>query len=273
MVKKIKYTLKKRKSIILYGGNSILNIPICIYSNSEVFDVLEIQFEYLSKLFNNTNQKIYLFVDKEYDKETSLKYETILYDNNTTYNKRLTHCISKIKGDYFIITQENDILFKLNKNTILKIIDTMKLNSIDSIELKQQPNCNNIIKVSDILSLSQPDVPYTFNVQPRIWNRNSAIKFFKLVPNKTYKTIENGNVQNIIKSSYKTYSLCSKYQVKSLRQFIQIPEYTFLHITHQGGFLKQNMNNLDKSILDEYNIIYNKYIKSSKRGEKEYVLV
>jgi hypothetical protein len=273
MVKKIKHTLKKRKSSILYGGDSNLNIPICIYSNSQVFDVLEIQFEYLSKLFNNTNQKVYLFVDKPYDKETSLKYETILYDNNTTYNKRLIHCISKIKGDYFIISQENDVLFKFNKNTILKIIETMKVNSIDSVELKQQPKCNNIIKVSDNLSLSQPDPPYTFNVQPRIWNRNSGINFFKSIANKTYKTIENANVQNVIISNYKTHSLCSKHQVKSLRQFVQIPEYIFLHITHQGGFLKQNMNNLDKSILDEYNTIYNKYIKSSKRGEKEYILV
>lgn len=265
---KRKYTSKRKKSFIVHGGNINISIPICIYSNSEVFDILEIQFEYLSKLFNNTNQKIYLFVDKLYDKETNIEYETILYDNNTTYNRRLVNCINKINSDYCILSHESDILFNFDKNTIMQIIDVMKKNKIDSVELKQLSNCNSIISISDTLSLSNPDPERTFNVQPRIWNKNSAINFFKSVSNKTYKQIENANVQSIIKQQYKTYSLCSKNPVKSLRKFIQIPQYIYIHITAGGKFLKQNMDNIDKDIVDEYNIIYNKYIKKSSRGEE-----
>jgi len=265
-----------KRSKVSFGGEHpiVNNIPICIYSHSTVFDVLEIQFEYLSKLFNNEEQKIYLFADKNYDKHTKLKYETILYDDNITYNRRILTCIEKIICEYFIISHESDILFKYNKDIIFKISEIMKQNNIDSVELKQQPNCINKIKVTNELSLTDvTEKDYTFNVQPRLWKRTSSLKFFGSIPNVTYKSIEIGVTQNYIEQNFKTYSLCNTRPVRSLRKFIQIPDYVYIHITSQGGFIKQDMTNVDKFIIDEYNNIHKKYIEKSNRGEKEYILV
>lgn len=266
----------KRSKVSSGGEYPTVNksIPICIYSHSTVFDVLEIQFEYLSKLFNNEEQKIYLFADKNYDKHTKLKYETILYDDNITYNRRILTCIEKIICEYHIISNESDILFKYNKDTIFKISETMEQNNIDSVELKQQPNCKEKIKVTDALSLTDvTEKDYTFNVQPRLWKRTSSIKFFSSIPNVKYDKMENGPTQNYIEQNLKTYSLCHTTPVRSLRKFIQIPDYVYIHITTKGSFMKQDMTNVDKYIIDEYNNIHKKYIEQSKRGEKEYILV
>jgi hypothetical protein len=240
-----------------------INIPICVYSHSSVFDVLKIQFDYMSKIFMNKSQKIYLFVDKKYDNYVSLNYETILYNDKLSYNKRLTHCISYVKHKYFILTHENDILINYNKNTIINLVNIMNLNNIDSIILRHYNNCKKNIKVSDNLSISPV---YNFKVQPRIWKKTSSIELFKSIPNKNYKSIENSNVQEYIKVNQKIYSLCCKNPIQSVLSMATAIDYIYIHITSAGKFFEANTNNVSPIIKKEYINIYNKYIKNSERG-------
>jgi hypothetical protein len=239
------------------------DIPICIYSHSSVFDVLKIQFDYMSKLFMNKPQKIYLFVDKAYDNDVNLNYETILYKDKMPYNKRLTHCISYVNHKYFILTHENDILIGYNKNTIIALVNTMKINNIDSIILRHYNNCKSPIKVSDNLSLSPI---HRFMVQPRIWNKTSSIELFKSIPDKTYKSIENSNVQDYSKNNQKTYTICSAKSIQSILNMSTSPDYIYIHITVEGKFFEANTDKVSTIIKKEYTNIYNKYIKNSERG-------
>jgi hypothetical protein len=259
-----------RKNKKIHGGKQNLDIiPICIYSHSSVEDVLEIQFDYMSKISNMSNQKIYLFIDKPYTKETSLKYQTILYDDNTPYSKRLIKCISEILEPYFILSHENDILVGYDPNTILELKRSMEKNIIDSITLKHFPKCTNLIQVNNSLSLFNPDPDYVFNVQPRLWKKTSALNLFTSIPDKNYKTIESANTESYIKSNQKTYTVCSSTPVKSTRDFIVIPEYKYIHITSGGKFII-NKQKIDKNIEIIYSEIYNRYIKNSRRGTIEY---
>jgi hypothetical protein len=248
----------------MHGGQQKLDaIPICIYSHSSFEDVLEIQFDYISKIPNISNQKIYLFIDKPYTKQTSLKYQTILYDDNTVYSKRLIKCLSEVLEPYIILTHEIDILVEYDPNAMLEIKESMEKNTIDSIDLKHYSRCESLIKVNDSLSFSTPHSIATFNVQPHLWKKSSAINLFMSNDDKNYRSIEDQSVQNYIKSNQKTYSLCSKNPVQSLRDHSVSPEYKFLHITTFEKFITPE-SNLDKSIKLIYDEIYNRYIKNSK---------
>jgi len=257
---------RKNKIKKLHGGKQNQHgIPICIYSHSSVEDVLEIQFDYISKIPNIFNEKIYLFIDKPYSKKINLEYETIIYEDNIPYNKKLLNCISKINEPYFILTHESDIIISYDINTILELKTSMEKNAIDSIVLRHYPNCTNHIKVNNTLSLSNPDPNYVFNVQPRIWKRDSAIKLFSSIPDKTYKTIESSNTESYIKSNQKTYSICSSNPIKSTRDFFVISEYKYIHITSDSKFIG-NTQDIDQNIKLTYDDIYNRYIKNSSRG-------
>jgi hypothetical protein len=267
------YTKKKKtKKYKMLGGQEINNIPICIYTHSDVFDVLEILVEYLHKVFKNTFQKIYIFTNIKYNKETPLIYETILYDDKIPYNKRIAYCLKHIKCEYFIINQESDILVNYSKDTIHKLVDTMKANNIDSIDLKQYESSNKDIKVTDIISITNiNNHPFVFNVQPRLWKLTSATRFYSSVSDKTYKTIESPNVQTYLKTNQNTYGIFSKNTIRSTRNFNVLPEYKYIHITGDGKFMNPNKEHIDISIRETYSNIYNKYIKDSKRGLLSYM--
>jgi hypothetical protein len=259
--KKDKYNSYKHN-----GGQLDNDIPICIYAHSDTFDVLEIQFEYLAKLFNNTSQKIYLFTNKTYNNPTLL-YETKIYNDSLPYNKRILHCINDIKSDYFIISQESDILLNYSKDIIKTLANTMKTNNIDSVDLKQRDGLNNEIKITDTLSLVNiSNEAYTYNVQPRLWKTKSAITFYSKIPDKTYKNIESEDVEKYIKDNQNTYGIYSKNVIFTTRFSSVVPEYTYLHITGQGKYLTLHSKVTDTLVKKEYNNIFNKYMKKSSRG-------
>lgn len=276
MLKKIKYkkftkkrhskkrqTRKYRQS----GGTHIndTNVPLCIYAHSDVFDVLCIQFDYLNKLFSNTSQKIYLFSNKNYDRDTNLKYETILYDDNLPYTKKLELCMQKVKEDYLIFLHEKNILLKYSIDFINQLVNTMKTNNIDSIDLKSRNGCLNNIKVTDTIKLSNlEDKGFTYNAQPRLWKRTSAIKLFSSNQGKSYRESEDNEMQTYIQKNQKTYGLCSDNSIITILGFELIHEFIYMPITHYNKFIIHPIEKIDTLIDSEYKTVYDKYIKDSK---------
>ena len=233
------------------GGSTI---PICIYSHSEYFDILQIQFDYLTKLFKGTGQPIYLFADKNYDKQMELTYKTILYDGNAPYMQRLATCIEQVPEPYFILSQDNDILIKYDAQTISKLMASMKEHAIDSIELKHnEKNKEPKIKVTDTLSIVRhgKEDPYTFCVQPHLWEKGAAKEFYTTNTIKGYRESENNNVQRFAKEHQVTYELFSEKSLQSTcigKAGKVSPEYVFIHVTNSGKFIHNG--NIEKSIVD-----------------------
>lgn len=265
-----KKTHKKRSQ---KGGNKS-SIPILIYSHSDVFDVLKIQLEYFTKLFSNTSQEIYLLSNVPYPNNTSaninLKYTTILYDDNDTYFMRLLSCIREINAPYFIITPESDILLKFDSDVIDKLVNQMQEGKIDSINLQHKHNYKPEIKITDTLSISKMiGNDLVFCVQPRIWNRKSAINLFSALPDKNYKISENQNTQSYIEQNQTTYITHS---VNSMTLpgglLITIPEYCYVHITRKGKFmLCKKYKYVNPYMQKEFDNICNRYINNSKRTQ------
>jgi hypothetical protein len=257
----------------LKGGNSA-SIPIIIYSHSDVFDILKIQLEYFSKLFNNTQHDIYLFSNVPYSDNTStnvnLKYKTILYDDKDPYFTRLLSCIRQINSEYFIITHESYILLKFDNDIINKLVNEMKENKIDSINLQHKNNYKPEIKITDTLSISKmKSNDLAFCVQPRIWNKESAINLFSSLGNKNYKTSEHNNTQSYIDKNQNTYITHSiNYMALPGGVLKTIPEYCYVLITRNGKFmLCKKYDDVNSYVQNEFDNICNRYINNSKRTQ------
>ena len=281
--KKYKHVLSRRAKKYKFKGGNKSSIPIIIYSHSDVFDVLKIQLEYFSKLFSNTTQDIYLFSNIPYPPDTStdikLKYKTILYDDKNPYFTRLLSCIRQIDSPYFIITHESDILLKFDKDIIDKLVNQMKENKIDSINLQHKNNYKKLvnqtedkynpeIKISETLYISKmTDDLFTFCVQPRLWKKESAINLFSALPDKIYTSSETHNVQSYVLKNQITYIFHSINSSKHSNH-TTVPEYSFLHITVAGKFISCKKNdNFEGEAQTEFNNICNKYIKNGKRNQ------
>ena len=255
------------------GGNPI---PICIYSHSSSFDVLQIQVDYLAKLFGGTDQPIYLFIDKPYDKETNLKFTTIQYDDSIPYTKRLLYCIEKVNDPYIIVSHEGDILLKYDAATIQNLVDTMIANQVDSIDLlSQRIECKDTISISDTLSITDiATAKYPYTVQPRLWKTESAKKLYSFIPGKDYKNSEDDHVQAYIRENQKTYGICCTNPILSFgicilheMSFFVSPPYIFLHLTRANKFVRRikDSDKVYQLIAQAQKDIYDKYAESSPR--------
>ena len=267
--KRTRRTRKRRQR----GGSTI---PICIYSHSEFFDILDIQFEYLTKLFKGSQQPIYLFADKNYTKETEFKYTTVLYDNNALYMERIAKCIEQVPAPYCIVSHDNDILIKYNPSFIHSLIETMKQHKIDTIELRHNDNNKEEkIKITDTLYIAPhgKEDSHVFSVQPHIWEKEAAKRFFSANSTKGYRYSENSNVQKYTKENIVTYELVLENSIQSIctvKAGKVSPDYVFIHLTTNGKFTHNG--NAQKTILDplvkaEIDEIQKKYIDSSSRGQ------
>lgn len=261
-------------------------VCLCVYSHSDYFDILKIQIDYIKSL--KIPCDIYLFVNIPFDfsggKRTISKtakrrygsrkrlrggnhekFKTILYDDKVPYFQRLSYCIKQIPSSHLILTHDNDILLQFDIDAINKMIDAMNANNIDAIKLTDDLNVKPEIHIKDTLYISKhsDNDTYVFNVQPRIWRKESALNFYSRFPQKNYRNCETANVQAFSKTQ-RIYVVYDTNIIKS--HYSPTKYYIFMHLTWEGEILqynkKQNVNSL---ITTEYTKVKNKYLKNTTR--------
>jgi hypothetical protein len=182
----------------------------------------------------------------------------------------MSSCIEQLPAEYFILSHENDILLQYDKDAINGLVQAMKDKQIDSIDFKHNKhNGASRDKITDSLyiMLFDPNNPLIFGVQPRLWRKESAIKFFKANPDKTYRSSEDMDVQIYMKLNQKTYELYSTKSIKSWYFGVDrvAPEYMFMHITHDNKFSPKSTPNRYRVVVDpivqkELDAVQQKYI-------------
>jgi hypothetical protein len=260
-------------------------IALCVYSHSEYFDVLKVQMDYILSL--NVPCDIYLFVNTPFNfsggKRTTCKsvkrryrtrkrlrggnmekVKTIIYDDKVPYFQRLSSCIAQVNSTHIILTQDNDILLKVDMDAINKMVDLMNKNNIDSIKLSGYTYVKPELHVKDSLYISTVvDDGFVYSVNPRLWRKESALKLYLKFPDKTYKSSENEDVQKFSKTQ-KTYVMYDTHIIKS--QYSSTKYYTYIHITGDGKIYEYDKKkDVDPIMISEYTKIKNKYFKNTKR--------
>jgi hypothetical protein len=247
-------------------------MDIAIYSHSDFFDILEIQLHCFKKLFADNSINIYLFSDKHCD---FCPYNTLLYNDSLPYASRILSCINQINNNnnYILVLHENDGLIKFDKEFINILLQKMKENNINSLELKQlvEPIIEQIF-VNDSISLSRKIVGYVFSVQPTIWLKSSLVNLLNTFPTATYRTIECPNIHNYIRDNYKAYILNDTQSIQTIWYRV-CKHFIFIHLTSRELLLPCSKNNgLEESIQEEHEKINNQFLSKNKvRGFQPHI--
>ena len=210
-----------------------------IYGNTSYLDVLQIQTDYMVGRGHLT-----LFIDANTKDlgELYSRYDNIVfYNNNDQYAKRLLTCLSKIQDEYFLLIHDIDILINVDNSILTKLRDLVVSNGFDRLDLKYSENkiSSNSIEIDD-LTLVKQDNPqdYIYNVNPSIWKKEALVDLLSSFPYKTYRSIEEMDVQNF-SMKYNVFKIHASNHL-DCGYFKVLNFFKFLHISHGGKLLPLN---------------------------------
>lgn len=270
-----------------------------IYGHTDYLEIINIQTDYFKKYGKTT-----LFINKndlDLDDLYSNYDRVIYYDDynvnnlfSAKYATRLIDCLKQIDDEYFLFSHDIDILINMDEESIDKLYDYMVLNKIDRIDLKQAPNVNSpeaikfdkSLEFKDWASMAPSNMgdgnylikqtnpkDFIYNVNPSIWKRSSLLEILEKFPNKTYRNVEEIDVQNF-STKFNVYKLYTKKPL-DCGYFQCLELYTYLHITHMGKLLKLNKERATEfgqsylDVSDEYvKIIDNYNLRDSIKWRK-----
>lgn len=265
-------------------------IHYVVYTHTEFLDVCNIQTDYLindiKTLIINKNN---LELDSLYSKYDNV----IFYDDSLPYASRLLVLESLVsKYDYILFIHDIDVVIKKDNTVLNKVVELMKSNNIDRVDLQLDGNpvgtinwnehCINIISgevINDRLNVEN-DVylglningDFVYNVNPSIWNLKSFLEILNKYSYLTYRNIEtNSQLQSLMRSEYKTYQLyANNERRRKCGYFVCLDFFEFLHITHGGRFIPLTKEGQHNSLSDfannEYKLIVEKYLKLTSRA-------
>ena len=235
------------------------SFSIAIYTHSDFFDILPIQIDYFLK-HSFQGSKVYLFSDKPY----ASPFENILYDDTLPYASRLLHCIAKVSSSHILILHENDALILYDGSVMNTLIEKMTEHGIDSLEMKHGSNSSDPITVNEDISIGKK-WEYFFCVQPTIWNRERLSALLDKFRDKSYRLIEQDDVQTYVRETYRTYITVHRNPLKSI--WYRVPPYfCFLHLTSRLLLLPCSpANRLDPIVQGHHEQIFDRYLRDSKR--------
>jgi len=245
-------------------------INFIVYSHTDYKDVLNIQADYLSglghiTLFINNNDS--LLDNAEYNLLLSKFHNIVYYSDSEPYATRLLTCLKHIDDEYFLFLHDIDIVLNVDFLKIMQFYDFLKLNNYDRVDLKNTFNLNSslIIDTGDGVSLVRAEQPsdYIYNVNPSIWRKSAFVDILTTFPDKTYRNIEYGDVQQYC-TKFNIFKMHSQNNIQC-GWFSCLELFKFLHISHSGKLLPLNSTNTTpdgqsySAIKDEYIGILNKY--------------
>lgn len=252
-----------------------------VYSNTSYLDILNIQSDYISKFSEKT-----LFINKneiEMDEIYSKYDRVIFYDDSKEYSARLIECLSQLDCDYITFMHDIDILIEMDEEKMTSFYSFMRERGIDRIDLKYTKDIegHELIRVDSKSPKEWVESEYVevgglylvkqtnpegnanlFNVNPSIWKRDSLLGMLNNFPNKTYRSIEELDVQ----------AYCSNMQIYKIHcdkplqcgYFECTPPFVYLHITHGGRLLLLDGRNVTE-YGQSYSDLAQEYVKIAER--------
>jgi hypothetical protein len=257
-------------------------INYIVYGNTSYLDILQIQTDYMSGRGHLT-----LFIDANTMELSDLysKYDkVVLYNGQDQYAKRLIKCLEQVDYEYFLFIHDIDILLDIDYVKLNKLNEFITSNNFDRLDLKHTDNTtSNLIiemdinkecsdwnvmmqdELTDGIYLVKQDNPndYIYNVNPSIWKKSAFVELLDAFPHKTYRTIEEMDVQVFCKK-FKVFKMHSINHLQC-GYFKTLDMFKFLHISHSGKILPLNESFTTvygqsySDISVEYTKIVNKY--------------
>jgi hypothetical protein len=180
--------------------------------------------------------------------------KVVLYDDKKNYSKRVLECLEKIEDEFILFFHDMDIVLRYNPEQCEELVELMKENDIDRIDLQYS-----VGELRDEIPFRglflTRNSSYVYNVNPSIWRKSALIDIMSTF-DRNYREIEGRDVQEYMKK-FNVYRLWAPRKVNA-GYFAVTPWFVFLHITHSGGLLPRQNNSLESWI----QVIYNGILSS-----------
>jgi len=236
-----------------------------IYTHTDYKYLWEISFDLL-KVANPTDKYIVL-LNKNHNSNILdyFKFDRIIeYDEILSYSDRILSCLIEIKETHVLFTHEHNIITNCEKKSIDKLFEYMKNKDIVRIGLYIWEYYENkpYINIYEDIGITRSDNSneYPYSVSPSIWNINKWINILQTFPGKTYRNIEDQDVQRFC-SKLNIYTLVPTEILGNIKKiisgFIINYYFQFIHLTHKGCFLSMSYHKELKDLANELIKIYN----------------
>lgn len=160
------------------------NTAIIMYSHSDYSDVWPIFFTQTDKYFQDT--KKYVFVDKHVDNIPS-DWQTILYNANDTYDRRVESCLEQVDEEYCIFHHEDMPLYEEPRYDLLDSFRRILENESDEVSYiklikggiyADDHKHDRFEPHRDLYKIENNHPTYMFAVQPSIWRTEDLLAVY-----------------------------------------------------------------------------------------------
>jgi len=150
-----------------------IDIPIVVYTHTDMVDVWEMFFKQLKKYL--PNNKIYVAVNED---DTHLSdYIQIIYDDSKPYTERWKEVLSKLDEDTFIFIHEDMVLFdEVDMSYINRYHKLVSDRLVDSVKLIYTNSTNPPLDMDNTL------VKSSFSIQPTLISKEIFVSLLESVP-------------------------------------------------------------------------------------------
>jgi len=150
-----------------------IDIPIVVYTHTDMVDVWEMFFKQLKKYL--PNNKIYVAVNED---DTHLSdYIQIIYDDSKPYTERWKDILSKLNEEVFLFLHEDMILFDdVKMDSIERYFDLVNEGKVDSIKMSYTNSTNPASDIDNTL------IPSAFSIQPTLISKKSFVSLLDSIP-------------------------------------------------------------------------------------------
>lgn len=150
-----------------------IDIPIVVYTHTDMKDVWEMFFKQLKKYL--PDNKIYVAVNED---DTHLSdYIQITYDDSKPYTERWKEVLSKLNEDTFIFIHEDMVLFdEVDMSYINRYHKLISDRLVDSVKLIYTNSTNPPLDIDNTL------VKSSFSIQPTLISKEIFVSLLESVP-------------------------------------------------------------------------------------------
>ena len=150
-----------------------INVPIVVYTHTDMVDTWEMFFEQLKKYL--PNNKIYVAINEEHDYLSN--FVQLTYDDNKPYTERWKEVLPQITEETILFLHEDMVLFgEVKLDYIERYYDLVKSGKVSSIKLI------NTITNKSSSDIDNTLVESTFSIQPTLINRKDFVSLLNSVP-------------------------------------------------------------------------------------------
>jgi hypothetical protein len=193
----------------------------------------------------------------------------ITYDDTLNYSDKVASLLNHITTKYVVFIHDNDFIITFSDSIFTELMTIVEEYNIDRCMFGILGKNNATIKgngfsIVNARNTYTPHFIYPYDVGPSIWRTNALKDAMAIVPNCSYRDIEESEIQNYCKNSLRVFGFCIEDGQKAYfcigRPFPE--QFQFLHFTRSGGFY-QPYTYMDQET--NFNKLREKYPDTSHR--------